>query len=460
VLSARYIRGVGKEKFTWKEGVLHQFRSTLHSIKASMLIVPLATASVYAFDAMFNPIEQDSGVGETKNATQAFAAYDPGDRADMLWFLLNGLVVALRLHLLWWALMKYIKWGKRKPMISETLAFLTFFAALNGIVGIASALSSGTIRVWYVVVPADIISLTASDIISAFGHGLAICAAIKAGIISSIILHAIGFLILLFTMANLQMENETTRAIISGFVYPAAEVLLKYMYRKACLTNHEATEQDAADAAITEQAFIYISRNLEIALAKPNLYLIFLLRTRSVFMATLAMAFMCEVGGLFISNLRFTKAGQHIKARISKRKVVAANNSRSNDPTASPTADAEATLQLEKDKQELALLRNGEEISEKALILATPAIIVVMIWCGIVQEKSLTMKELGIRAAIAFALEFAVDAIKLRLDAMFGIYDHMVRNRMDVWDVVNIATIGSAAEFMFLLAVVYAQSAG
>ena len=232
------------------------------------------------------------------------------------------------------------------------------------------------------------------------------------------------------------------------------------MYRKASLASYEATEQDASDAAIKEQAFIYVSRNLEIVLAKPNMYLIFLLRTRSAFMATLAMAFMCEVGGLFVSNLRFTKAGQHIKASISKRKVAAANNSRSNDPTASSIADEAAALQLEKDKQELALLRNGEEISEKALILATPAIIVVMITRGIVQERSLTIKELGIRAAIAFALEFAVDALKIRLDAAFGIYDHMVRNRMDVWDVVNIATIGSSTEFIFLFAVAYAQSSG
>ena len=197
--------------------------------------------------------------------------------------------------------------GETKTNYFRNAGGLDVFAAFNGIVGIASALSSGTIGVWDVVVPAAILSWTASDIISTLGHGLAACAAIKAGIIEAAISFAMMFIILLFIIANLQMENETTRAIISGFVYPAAEVLLKYMYRKATLAHHEATEQDASDAAIKEQAFIYISRNLEIILAKPNMYLNFLLRTRSAFMATLAMAFKCEVGGLYVSNLRFTK---------------------------------------------------------------------------------------------------------------------------------------------------------
>ena len=65
-------------------------------------------------------------------------------------------------------------------------------------------------------------------------------------------------LILLFIIVNLQIESETTRAIISGFVYPAGEVLLKFMWRKVCLGHHETVENDAADTEIKDQAYIYV----------------------------------------------------------------------------------------------------------------------------------------------------------------------------------------------------------
>ena len=55
------------------------------------------------------------------------------------------------------------------------------------------------------------------------------------------------------------------------------------------------------------------------------------------------------------------------------------------------------------------------------------------------------------RAFAGFALEFAVDAIKMRVDAMFKIHDHLVRNRMTMWDIVNIATAGMVSEFGFSL---------
>ena len=60
---------------------------------------------------------------------------------------------------------------------------------------------------------------------------------------------------------------------------------------------------------------------------------------------------------------------------------------------------------MEKNLEELAILRNGEEIGEKTLILTVPAIIMVMIWCGIVQDENLSIGKLCIRAFAGFALE-------------------------------------------------------
>ena len=81
-----------------------------------------------------------------------------------------------------------------------------------------------------------------------------------------------------------------------------------------------------------------------------------------------------------------------------------------------------------------------------------------MIWCGIVQDENLSIGKLCIRAFAGFLLEFAVDAIKMRVDAMFKIHDHLVRNRMTMWDIVNIATASLVSEFTFFLAVVYVQT--
>ena len=84
--------------------------------------------------------------------------------------------------------------------------------------------------------------------------------------------------------------------------------------------------------------FTFTFRNLEVGLAKPNFYLMYLLKTQSAFMGALAMASLCEVCGLLVSNMRFTKMGQDMKARISKRKVAAEDYMSSNDPTASSIA--------------------------------------------------------------------------------------------------------------------------
>ena len=95
----------------------------------------------------------------------------------------------------------------------------------------------------------------------------------------------------------------------------------------------------------------------------------YLLKTQSAFMGALAMASLCEICGLLASNMRFTKMGQDIKARISKRKVAAEADMSSNDPTASSIADEARQLQMEKTLEELAILRNGEEIGKRRSFL-------------------------------------------------------------------------------------------
>ena len=48
--------------------------------------------------------------------------------------------------------------------------------------------------------------------------------------------------------------------------------------------------------------------------------------------------------------------------------------------------------------------------------------------------------------------------MKLGIDAAFGIHDHLVVNRMNIYDAVNISTVGYAAECLFCVAVMYVQT--
>ena len=59
---------------------------------------------------------------------------------------------------------------------------------------------------------------------------------------------------------------------------------------------------------------------------------------------------------------------------------------------------------------------------------------------------------------LAFVLEFATDTVKLGIDAAFGIHDHLVVNRMNIYDAVNISTVGYTAECLFCVAVMYVQT--
>ena len=281
--------------------------------------MPLCAVSIFTFNAFFIPVNDV----HAKNMTYTFAPYVSTDRADMMWFCFNGCAGGLRLHFICWGLMLHFKWGMRGALKGAFWAMFIFFALFNGIIGIVSAVQSGGVHFWSVIVPAAFLSFIVAATTDAIFHfKYSVHVAFRTGFIEAFLVFAGNGVVLLFMIANLQMENETVRAIISGIVYPGAEVCIKYIYRKAALSNRDSgdtlrPEEKEANA----QAFIYISRNMEMVLFKPNIYLIFLLQSQKVFMATLAMSSVCEICGLFISNLRFTKTGQMVKRKLSKAKV-------------------------------------------------------------------------------------------------------------------------------------------
>ena len=87
--------------------------------------------------------------------------------------------------------------------------------------------------------------------------------------------------------------------------------------------------------------------------------------------------------------------------------------------------------------------------------MTIPPTIMVLVWAGIVRGDHLTVETMAVRAGIAFGIEFIVNFAKLRVDAVFGVWDHLVVNRMGAWDVGNIGTTGLLSENLFLFAIVY-----
>ena len=357
-------------KLTLRNGFIHQARLTWLSFKASLAKLPLAAAAIHLLTFPFQLKGERGNATNSSESNSVFGTFPANERGNVLWFLSNGICGMLRVHFFWWGLTQYARWGKSKDLFSNGLACIAFFLVFNGIVGIVSAVTEDVaIGVWNVLFPALFLSFIASEVLNKLivRGKRTITSALVAAFIETTILFGMLFLVLLFIIANLRMENETTRAIISGIVYPGAEVALKYMYRKTSMNHHE-THSNAADLETKDQAFIYVSRNFEIGLAKPNLVLIFLLESQTIFIAALLTASLAELGGLFVSNLRFTKAAQRVKARMSIRKVLPSNDGTSDPNTKSSIDDVQA-LQIEKDKQTLAILRNGEEM---CLILFPP----------------------------------------------------------------------------------------
>ena len=352
-------------KLTLRNGLIHQTRLTWLSFKASLAILPLAAAAIHSLTFLFQLKEEKGNATNSSESNSVFGTFPTNERGNLIWFLSNGMYGMMRVHYVWWGLTQYARWGKSKELFNNGLACIAFFLVFNGVVGIVSAVTEDVaIGVWNVLVPALFVSSIASEVLNNLARGKhTISSSLVPAFIVTTILFGFAFLVLLFITANLRMENETTRAIISGIVYPGADVALKYMYRKTSMHRHETkTHPDAADLEIKDQAFIYISRNLEIGLAKPNLVLIFLLKSQTIFTAALMTASLAELGGLFVSNLRFTKAAQRVKARMSIRKVLPSNDGSSDPNTKSSIDDHGQALQMEKDKQMLAILRNGEEM--------------------------------------------------------------------------------------------------
>ena len=208
----------------------------------------------------------------------------------MSWYLFNSIGGGTWINYVWWGITVYCNWGKVRKFRSFICGCAIYFSAYNALIGISAYLAGGSSNIgfWQTAVLSCICAFTLANFGANRMEGLGIRSSIMHAAIQGIVLVGIFSLLIIFMVANLRMESEIARAFISGCIYPGAEMFLKFIFRKANLSASVLTAETEADMDIRELAFVYIGRNLEIALGTPNFFLIYLLDSRNAFLAAVA----------------------------------------------------------------------------------------------------------------------------------------------------------------------------
>ena len=248
-----------------------------------------------------------------------------------------------------------------------------------------------------------------------------------------------------YMFAALRIENATVQTFIIGIFFPGCEVCMKLLYRKQVASNQKVSDDESDDVAsidreIKNQAFVYVARNLELFLGKTNLVLMFLIPQLHLFFAALCLSFVAEICGLLFSNARFSKPAKLLQKQGSKI-LPSLLTQKYEDRTKSTIVRMGMERAREnKAKAKLAILRCCEEISEKINIITAAVTVYFLLGMGIVEAHSVTViEDLAVRVAGAITIETIVDCVKVVIDSFWGIYDYMVKNDMDRYDICNIA---------------------
>ena len=471
-MTTRYIYGENRKLTIWA-GLRHQRSVSVCSVKATLALSPFCAAAIFLFGYLFEPLAENSPHGRFNgtNATlvtnrsqlsDTFASYDENDLSYQIWFFMVNIVCGLDVHFIWWAFTQRSRWGKSQTFIVRTIGCIIRMILFNGIICIVwfsrrhlkTVLSfEGLLAIF-----AGTEFIISGFVVQKIEFQSSFAEALVAGAVNCVMYLMIPGLIFLFISVNLGVEDEIMRAVVSGLLYPTAELALKYVYRNFAIRNYHGKGEGASEQ-IKHHAFIYLSRNLEIILGFPNIFLIFLLNTQSLFFLALLGSSLCEIGGLVVSNLRFSKPVLHIKRRITKATVLPSDDERV--LTAKSLERKLAMDEFERvmtQKESLAIVRNCEELSEKALLFSVPIFICMFVSSGIIAQPVTSIPETMFRGLVAIALESVVDHAKLWIDAIFGVQDHLVANKMDIYDAFNIATVGFVALQIPLCAIVYSRA--
>ena len=393
--------------------------------------------------------------------------------------------LSLAMNSVVWKLERYFRFEAfelKKDTCATLSGIAVAAAAYFGYIYLVLVHYEGDISFWWRSVPPLFCALFLVDVAEfILGKGARnILRNICTSLLISFVQVAMFFLVFQFLHVNLLFESQSL-SLFSGIIYPTVEVLLKYLYR-------HVTRRNSKREVTKQQGFIYIVRNLEIVLGKPNLMLMFLLDSVFTFIATFCLSTILQSVALLLTNVRLLENAHKIKLNISKRVTGVAPsdasdesiirafeaesaNGAKDDLAAPPRGDArtghfviddkameeldrqELKYDLELQKAEFAVIRNCEEIGEKVNILLCPITIGILISYGMAQS-TLTIQDLCARAGIAFIIQTFGQLVKMHLNALYSVWEHAVQNRMHFFGIINLATINICAEAGFLAAFV------
>ena len=284
------------------------------------------------------------------------------------------------------------------------------------------------------------------------GHVLKrVASCVLSAALEAIFVGLVLSLISVYVYAALRFQDGKLKLFILGFLYPSGELILKYTYRNAILGSSRKSAASPKERKREQYGFMYVSRNLEIILGVPNILVIFFIQKRGIFYSALLMNAITEVGGNFISNLRFNKYVEGASGELAKR-LSRSGNSKKITPI-QDDGEADMPTRMDDRKKRLflfAFLRNNEEIGELICVMLAPSLIILLSALHVLDVAVSNVGVMVIRGVAAVVFELGVDCVKVFMDHKFGLHHHLVHVKMDVYDAVNLATIAIVAVSVFI----------
>ena len=447
----------------------HIYKTLVAALKGAVfsvlvsLILALSFSIPFHFDAEAHALQHNHTANITLNTASEATAHYKRLQDEAVIFLIGVAFSGISLNLLWWKVERRVCFG----VAFSACAIVTPFAASMFVYSSASAIAyfvfDMTRNFW---------ALNIFLILCAFFllEGLESCFNLgkdehRQGlfhvILKAIVYVGITLSTYYFVLANMGPKSTMHRVLVSGVFYPVVEVALKFLYRKGSVSFLGKSEID-------QQGVVYVCRNLEVGLGKPNLLIMFLMDSTPAFVGTFCVSTVLQLCALFVTNVRFLGSAMKLRkslgttathkvAPIMKKFSIKNSNiaEHAADKAGSHDSKDDANVSdqeyIDQQKAEFAIIRNCEEVAEKVNLIQCPITIAVLISYGMV-DSNLTLAELSIRAACAVGLQMAGQLAKMYINSLWHIWEQRVSNVMDIWGMINIAFLQLCGEAVFLAA--------